>query len=221
MIKKLALISLSLLAFAVSTFATDGIFGIDIGLKSNTFNSGGNTFFEADLLGDGRHAPIANGALVTLPVTLNSSGFNGLNLGTFNVSAGDSLTFIGGEVLTFKNAASNVTAAFISYSIDGAAFTPFSLAFNQDNVNGTAGDQRWAQTNDTVNLLTGLANGSHTLSFFGSASTNDGTGTVFDNRGGANYTASFTVIPEPSSLSLIAGPAILGAWMFIRRRRRA
>lgn len=28
-----------------------------------------------------------------------------------------------------------------------------------------------------------------------------------------------TVVPEPSSLSLLAGPAILGAWFFIRRRR--
>src|ERR1700761_175869 len=83
-------------------FADTGIFGTDLGLESNLINGGTPTFFEADLLGDSRHAPIASGA-VTLPVDLNTSGFNGLNLGTFNPSAGDTLTLVGGEALTFKN----------------------------------------------------------------------------------------------------------------------
>lgn len=215
MIKKLALTLLLAVASSGPLFAGDGIFGSDIGLKSNLINGGANTFFEADLLGDGRHAPAAT-AFVTLPVNLNTSGFNGLNLGTFNVASGDTLSFIGGEVLTFKNGTSDVTGAFISYSIDGGAFTSVSLAFNAD-LGG--GDQRWAQTTYNTNLLTGLTNGAHTLSFFTSASVNDGTGTVFDSNNTNNYTANFTVVPEPSSFALLAGPSLLGAWMFIRRRR--
>jgi len=27
-------------------------------------------------------------------------------------------------------------------------------------------------------------------------------------------------VPEPSPLTLLAGPCLLGAWMFLRRRRR-
>jgi hypothetical protein len=222
MIKKLALATLLALNCS-SLFATTGIFGTDIGLTSNLFNGGGNTFFEADLLGDSRHAPIAS-ANVTLPVVLNTTGFNGLNLGTFNPGAGDTLTLIGGEALTFKNGAAtdttgnDVTAAAINFRIDGGAFNPFVLAFNENLTN--PGDQRWASTDGTINLLTGLSAGAHTLTFFASGSNNSNPAVgIFDSNGGANYTANFTVVPEPSTLSLLAGPALLGGWLFLRRRR--
>ena len=44
------------------------------------------------------------------------------------------------------------------------------------------------------------------------------------NGGSANQNLvvdnlSITVVPEPSSLSLLGGPAILGAWFYLRRRR--
>jgi hypothetical protein len=221
MIKKLTLwlVAVTLLAPAAHLFGSAGIFGTDIGLKSNLINGGANTFFEADLLGDSRHAPIAS-ANVTLPVDLNTTGFNGLNLGSFNPGAGDTLTFIGGEALTFKNTGTDVTGTFINYSIDGGAFTGFGLAFNEDNVNGTTGDQRWANTDQTTNLLTGLAPGPHTLAFFASGTTNsvDSPPQIFDSNGGANYTASFTVVPEPATI-LLVGPALLGGLFFVRRRR--
>ena len=218
MIRKftLAFITTALLAPSVM-FGAAGIFGSDIGLKSNKFNAGGNTFFEATLLGDARQAPLANGAVVTLPVTLNTTGFNGLNLGTFNPFAGDTLLFIGGEALTFKNGTTDVTGTAINYKIDGGAFTPFSLTFNEDNVSGSPGDQRWANTDQAVNLLSGLSLGAHTLQFFTSGTTND-VGAIFDNAGGANFTASFTVVPEPATVLLIA-PALLGGMFFVRRRR--
>jgi hypothetical protein len=41
---------------------------------------------------------------------------------------------------------------------------------------------------------------------------------VFNNNGGANYTATFTVVPEPATV-LLVGPALLGGLFFIRRRR--
>jgi hypothetical protein len=225
MIKKftlaLLLTGLALAASSSTIFATTGIFGTDIGLTSNLINGGGRTFFEADLLSDSRHAPIAT-ADVTLPVTLNTTGFNGLNLGAFNPGAGDTLTLIGGEALTFKNATADatgtdVTGAAINYQLDGGAFTPFVLAFNEDNVSMNTGDQRWASTTGAVNLLTGLANGPHTLGFFASGSTN-GTSGIFDGNGGANYIASFTVVPEPATI-LLVGPTMLAGLFYIRRRR--
>ena len=35
------------------------------------------------------------------------------------------------------------------------------------------------------------------------------------------YFNNLAIVPEPSSLALIAGPALLGAWFFVRRRRSA
>src|SRR6202030_2167580 len=139
MIKRLALgiIALTFMLRATHVFAAAGIFGTDIGLNSDLINSGTNTFFEADLLGDSRHAPLSNPPFVTLPVDLNTTGFNTLNLGTFDLAAGDTLNFIGGEALTFKNSGTDVTGTTINYSIDGGPFTSFSLTFNEDNVNGT------------------------------------------------------------------------------------
>lgn len=220
MINKLTVIGLVGLTFLLagpSAFANAGIFGSSIGLKSNLFNSGGNTFFEASLLGDGRHAPVAN-ASVTLPVTLNTAGFNGLNLGSFN-PATDTLTLIGGGVLTFKNDSSDVTGTFINYSIDGGSFQSMALPFNQDNVNGNSGDQRWASTSGVVNLLTGLSNGSHTIAFFASGNTNNVNVApqIFDSNGNSNYTANFTVVPEPSTYA-VGGLALL-AVCFQQRRR--
>jgi hypothetical protein len=226
MIKKFTrgfvLTGLALVASSSTMFATTGIFGTDIGLTSNLINGGGRTFFEADLLGDARHAPVAT-ADVTLPVTLNTTGFNGLNLGTFNPGAGDTLTFIGGEALTFKNGlatdltGNDVTSATINYEVDGSGFTGFGLAFNENLAN--PGDQRWASTTGAVNLLSGLSAGPHTLTFFASGTNNsDPPLGIFDSNGGANYTASFTVVPEPATI-LLVGPTMLAGLFYIRRRR--
>ena len=205
----------ALMAAVEHASATGGIFGSDIGLQSNVFNSGGTTFFEADLLGDSRHAPIAS-STVTLPVTLNTTGFNGLNLGTFNPSGGDTLIFKGGETLTFKNTSTDITGSTLSYKIDNGSFTNVGLAFNQDNVSNNNGDQRWASTSFSTDLLSNLAVGMHTISFFTSATTNsvDSAATVYDSNSSNNYTASFTVVPEPATwaaggLTMLAGAAAL------------
>jgi hypothetical protein len=45
---------------------------------------------------------------------------------------------------------------------------------------------------------------------------------VFSESQGVGENVGFNnlaIVPEPSSLSLLAGPAILGAWFFVRRRR--
>ena len=222
--KHFALISVAAVSLLASSrlFADTGIFGTDLGLESNLINGGTPTFFEADLLGDSRHAPLASGA-VTLPVDLNTSGFNGLNLGTFNPSAGDTLTLVGGEALTFKNngggsSGTDVTGTFVNYSIDGGSFMSLSLPFNEDNVSGTSGDQRWASDTYDVNVLTGLSLGTHTIAFFASGTTNGNQ--IFDSNGGANYTASFTVVPEPSTWAMGSLVALGLAGSAFRRFRR-
>ncbi|MDQ3198664.1 MAG: PEP-CTERM sorting domain-containing protein [Verrucomicrobiota bacterium] len=210
----LALAATGFVSAANVVQAGAGIFGSDIGLK---INGGNNTFYELSLLGDGRHAPIASGT-VTLPVDLVATGFDGLNLGTFNINT-DSLLVIGGGVLTFKNDGTNVTSATVAYSVDGGPFQFLNLGFNEDNVNGALGDQRWASTDASVDILTGLANGVHTLSAYTFASTENPTDTIFDSQNGANYNATFTVVPEPTTWAmLVSGLGILVG--FQRRRRR-
>jgi hypothetical protein len=199
-----------------NAYADGGIFGSDEGLQ---LNGGAFTFYENTLQTDPRHAPLVSGGVTAAP-TLVTPGLPA-SLGNFNPFTGDSLLLIGGEALTFKNGPTDVTGASVNYSIDGGAFSSISLTFNEDNVTGMSGDQRWANTNFAINLLSGQSMGTHTLSFYISATTN-GNGadpTVFDNNGGANFNTTFTLVPEPSTwATLLVGLGILiGAQ---RRRRR-
>jgi hypothetical protein len=141
--------------------------------------------------------------------------FQGASFGSFDTSVGNTLTLVGGEIKTFKNGLSNVTGAFFDYRVFKVGNTPgsfieFSLPFDS-NIGG--GDQKWDNTGENVNLLTGLSNGNYTLEVFARATSSDGT--HFSNNGGANFKASFTVIPEPSA-ALLGGISMLA---MLRRRR--
>jgi len=142
--------------------------------------------------------------------------FQGASFGTFNSTVGNTLTLVGGEIKTFKNSGSDVTGAFFDYRVFKVGDTPgsfneFSLPFNSNLP--SAGDQMWDKTDENVDLLAGLSNGDYTLEVFARATSTDGD--HFSNSGGSNYTASFTVVPEPSSALL----GLLGAGLLLRRRR--
>lgn len=211
----LALAAVSFAGLGHNADAGAGIFGSDDGLQ---LNGGAFTFYENSLQNDGRHNPLVVGGVTGGP-TLVTTGLPA-SLGSFNPFTGDTLLLIGGEALTFKNGATDVTAAFVNYSIDGGTFSSISLTFNEDNVNGAGGDQRWANTNFTLDLLAGQGLGLHTLSFFVSATTNSNGAdpVIFDNAGGANYNTTFTVVPEPSTWAMML--AGLGVLVAVQRRRR-
>ena len=157
--------------------------------------------------------------------TTGNPDFQGANLGVFTV--GNSF-FIGGQHKTFKNNSTDVTGSSISWRVYSGApsgsFTAVSMPF-QFNI-GNGGDQQWggdtAGSNAdpierSTNILAGLSNGSYSLQVFSEISTNgtNAASTIFNNAGGANFTASFTVIPEPTSAML----GILGSALLLRRRR--
>ncbi len=96
------------------------------------------------------------------------------------------------------------------------SFTSLNLPFNTDL---TGGDQKWQTLSANTDLLAGLANGNYTLEVYVHSSTNEGDRYLNGNPAGSNYTATFSVVPEPSSLALIAGPVLLGVCFFLRRRR--
>jgi len=196
------------LALATAANGASGIFGTGTAITNN----GALTLYQTTLLGDTRHQP--SGATPAQ----NSTGLGGLDLGTFDSSLGNTLVLNGGGVLTFKNGSDNITGASVIYSIDGGSEATISLGFNEDNVNGSGGDQRWYTDGSSVDLLAGLANGSHTLTVRYEApfTFTGGGGTHNENAGGSNFTATFTTVPEPSSTALLG----LGGLALILRRRK-
>lgn len=141
--------------------------------------------------------------------------FHGSNLGTFNLG---SQLYLAGQQKSFKNNGTDVTAHTLFWSLDGGT-TSNALSYGfQADLGG--GDQRWGSDHVgglTSNILSGLTPGNYTLSVWSTISTNgtDAPTTIFNNRGGLNYNASFTVIPEPSA-ALLGG---IGALALLRRRR--
>ncbi len=204
--------------------ASDGIFGTGIVLSLTTGGVSSLDLFETTLLNDGRQAPLTSGGGVShgAPTLITTGGWDtgsGPSLGTFDTTQGDSLTLDGGEVLTFKNSGSDVTGALVGYSINGAGFTEKGLSFNEDNVSGNNGDQRWySDSAISTDMLSGLSNGTYTLSVYYHATTNDGD--KYANNNSNNFKATFTVVPEPSSLMMLLSSCVCGTFYLIRRRRK-
>jgi hypothetical protein len=215
---------------ASPVFASSGIFGVGVVVSSKIGGSSALDLFELTLLGDSRFSPNSSGGGYslgnpTLIDTDNGGGTStwasgsGPSLGTFNVATGDTLTLDGGEELTYKNNGSNVSGADMFYSINGGSFQDAALAFNQDSVNGSTGDQRWySDTAANANLLSGLANGTYTLSvYFRDSNTDDGNDYISNSSN--NYNATFTVVPEPSTDMMLLTTFLCGSFYLVRRRR--
>jgi hypothetical protein len=211
-------------------FASSGIFGAGVVISTNIGGSPALDLFEMILLGDSRYSPNSSGGGYSLgqPTLINTNDGGGTStwadgsnpsLGTFNVGTGDTLTLDGGEELTFKNGGSNVSATDMFYSINGGSFQDATLAFNQDSVNSTTGDQRWySDSAADVNLLSGLSNGTYTLSIYFRDSSTDGTGYASNN--GNNFNATFTVVPEPSTVMMLMSSSLFGTFYLLRRKRK-
>lgn len=158
----------------------------------------------------------------------SSPSLDGASLGIFDLA--DTLSITNASVNTFKNGTSDVTGANMFYTVylTGSrpvtpSFTGAALSFSSNqpftDLGGNSatggGDQEWKGSSSLpVNLITAAGGeGKYTLEVYFNATSNDGT--HFDNKGGANYTAAFTVIPEPSAALLGA----IGSLVLLRRRR--
>ena len=188
-----------------SAYADSGTFAASVVLDNN----GTLTLYELSNLGDSRHNP--SGFSPSLDATgWGSTASPTPNIGTFELGT-DTLNFKGGGLLTYKNGLSDVFGANIYYKIDGGSFSSaFSLGFNE-NLGG--GDQRWYSEGSSVDLLSGLSVGTHSISVYLDASSSDGT--HFANNGGADFAAEFNVIPEPAVMGFMV---FAGAGTLIIRR---
>ncbi len=212
---------------ALAQYAGTFGYGLELnGTGAGAINSGITTLYALNNGGGTRLTPLGSSA------TLNQSSWaNGtpsspvLNLGTFNPGAGDTLTLLGGAMLSYQGGGATVgSAVYINYAIDavGGPFAQWAgnglLALNESNVNGATGDMRWSNESLNVNLLTGLAPGTYVLESYGYA--NSTVGDQYVSNGGGNYGATFTVsaVPEPSTLALAGLAGVAMTFLFRRRK---
>lgn len=166
-------------------------------------------------------------AFYDIGASTGNPDFQGSDLGTFTV--GSSTLQIGGQQKSYKNNFTDVTGHSISWRVwsgsPGGSFSAVSMPF-QFNIGG-GGDQQWGGDSQgsnsdpielSTNVLSGLTNGDYTLEVFSQINTNgvNADSIIYNNVGGSNYRATFTVIPEPSAV-LLGGLGLLG----LLRRRRA
>jgi len=201
-------------AFSAGAFAQSaGIFGSYIGIN---INGGGNSWYGAQEWGT------------------DIQNFGSANLGTINLNTG-SLTISGFQVQTFKGGGGDVTGVNLRYRVYQQSTTPgsfntitagfianapFTAAQGSQASNG--GDQNWGLNppGSYANLLGGLtANATYNVEVYSEAFTS--VGTQFSNNGGANYIATFTAVPEPSTYALLAMGAVALGGYAMRRRHRA
>jgi hypothetical protein len=146
-----------------------------------------------------------------------SAGFGNLNEGgTFNIE--------GFELNTFEDNGSEITHMNLFWTVDGFTNTHQIQIFPAPAKSGN--NRFWQITSGTQNMLNNngigdLAQGSYTFSAYFEGYTNgtNTAGNIFLNNGGSNYTASFTVVPEPGTYALIAG--MLGLTFVALKRRIA
>jgi hypothetical protein len=124
------------------------------------------------------------------------------------------------DTKTWKSAGGDVTGVEYFYRVYATNAAPGSFitlggGFMQD-LGG--GNQKWGNPSLNTNLLNGTTAGNtYYVEVYGLIT---GSGTpaspIHDNSGGANYKATFVVIPEPSAFLLVAS-ALLGT-VLLRRR---
>lgn len=200
MMKKFALAvvaSILLVNLPAPVLASTGFFGN--GFIVLSLNGGSSTFYD----------------LNPQTQTLNPD-FNGTFLGTFDPSLGDSLVIKGAEFNTFQDSGDNVSAVFLNYR-DYSGAPPSFSSLSIDFVSQSGNNKFWQSTNKNVSLLNGLANGNYFFEVFGSGNTT--AGDIFYSNNSANYTATFTVVPEPGTWA--AGAMTLIGCFYLRRRCRA
>jgi hypothetical protein len=152
---------------------------------------------------------------------LTSDGVNPQFLNFGSLSSSSNLTIKGFEYKTFNDNSSSVTFANLYYRIypTGSPTGSFTQIQTNSPISASGNNKTWQVTNGSANLLNGLSNGNYTMEIYTESYTNgvNTAGNIFGFS--ANPTATFTVVPEPTTWVLLAGG--LTTLMVYRRRRVA
>lgn len=145
-----------------------------------------------------------------------SDGFGSLTQGgVFNIQ--------GFKLNTWEDNGSAITYMNLFWSVDNFATTHQVQIHPAPAKSGN--DRFWEIQSATQNLLNNngvgtLANGNYTFRAFWEGYTNgfNTPGNIFQSNGGSNYTANFTVVPEPTGALACL---LIGAGLMRRIRRSA
>jgi hypothetical protein len=128
----------------------------------------------------------------------------GFGFGAWTINDGDGGHYIGSTGLgantfglfnTFTSTTTDAIRPFTGVLGAGDTFYSFSLTGSPGGIN--------------FNPSNGGISGIDNVRFFN-----------FNQGPGANFGFdNLSIVPEPSNLALLAGPALLGGWVFVRRRR--
>lgn len=127
--------------------------------------------------------------------------FDNQFLGTYSNT--QSIVIAGGESHTNKCSGGDVFGSTLYYRVylttgTPGSFTPISLGFKSNDGGTCGGDQTWDKTNNTTNLLTGLADGTYYLEVYSEATGNQPT--VYASNNGNNYKATFQIVNALATL---------------------
>ena len=177
---------------------------------------------------------------------LVNPNFSGANLGTFNILSTDVTiggnTYSASGLLQLKGAElkTNVTGptgggdyqnsgnfARMFYAVTAAGVNPSSFTtLNMSLTSEAFPNYTWANTATSVDLLQGLAVGSYKLTAYFETNGSYWTGSQQfysidpDNNSGANYVATFAIVPEPST-GVLMGMGFAGLLVLRRIRKNA
>ena len=163
----------------LSIFVFFSLCGQDAGIyQTYTILDNGNTEYY--------HGGINNGG--TIP-------YSGHSFGSVTI-----LTLKGGEIKSWKNNGGDVTGAKLYYRIYLSDpmpnplpdFTELDLPWSENDIDGTGGNQKWAKTDYSTDVLAGLnASETYSLEVYWKITSN--VGDRFDNNTGENFKSTFTV----------------------------
>ena len=160
--------------------------------------------------------------------------FNGADLGSMTIGL-DTLILSQGETLAFQNGGHSTFEFAFAYRVrlasDAQSTNPGDYAFilMGDGVDIGGGNEKAEFTGSTIDLLSGIAApGSYAVDIIHKAGAWEG-GSNFERLANVNntnpgdtswgatdaFTATFTVVPEPTAAAL----GLLGAGLLLRRRR--
>jgi len=216
-IQKTAKPSISMKSFIVSGIVAGVLVGSSAHSATGFVN---NLYFITSLNGGSNiYNQVVSG---TTPGFGAASGHNlspdGVNpsfssFGTLDIS--DTLVVRGFEYRTFENNFSDVNHANLFYRVFPTGSPSGGFAQITDALNN---DDFWTRTDGTSNILAGLTPGNYTIQIYTESYTNgvNTAGNIFGfTSGGGNPTATFTLVPEPTSATL----GLIGSLLLLRRRR--
>jgi len=138
---------------------------------------------------------------------VNGAAFDSINFG--ELSSNTQFILKGGQLKTYKNGTDDITGAAMYYRIYKQGISPLpsfdtlNLPWKEETQSPLGSiDQTWEQNGFNFNILNGLADGDYFIEIYFEAFYTDQTGAHihYDNNGGNNYIASFSINNCPLEL---------------------